>query len=339
MSYLKKSLLIGVILFFSASLPASPDDASFYKEVNLITGYSHNDKLIGKDGRSLKNSLGFEYYRKFSNDRGDYLTADLQMRFSYDSLENSNNAFAVEIHNAWLEYKLGLGKALRFGHFAPSFGLEPVVDTHGTLFQTLALKNIGFKKDWGLGYRGFWGLFDYELSAQAGSGMTIAGKDDNFLLTTRISRGRGDNLQYGLSFLYGQTLQPRETKTIPQADFTSEKTILKKRIGLDAQYLSGPYTFKGEVAYGQNDDNEVLGLLLETDYTLPKLEALEFQLQTQLMSRDLESSQKQDLMLALGAAYKFSPTVTMRLGYFHDIYVQGKDKDRQVVLQLYYYGS
>ncbi len=336
---LKKSLFIGFILLFVGSLPASSEEASFYKEVNLISGYSDNDGWVGRDGRSLKNSLGFEYYQKFSKDTGDYLTANLQLRFSYDSLENSNDAFALEVHNAWLEYKLGLGKALRFGHFAPSFGLEPVLDTHGTLFQTLASKNIGFKKDWGVSYRGFWSLFDYEVSAQIGSGMSIEGKDDNFLLTSRISRDKNDSWQYGLSFLFGQTLQPRELKTIPRADLLSEKTILKKRVGLDAQYFSGPYIFKGEIAYGQDDDNEVLGLLFESDYLPSGLEALELKFQTQFMSKDLESSRNQDLLIALGVSYKLNSKVTLRAGYFHDIYARGKDKDRQVLLQFYYFGS
>ena len=133
-------------------LLADTVSAGITPEVNLMGGYSDQESWIGKKGMSLKNSIGFEYFRIFSNDYGDFLTADLQVRLSYDSIESSDDAWAIEIHNAWLDYKLSLGKIFRVGHFDPAFGLEPLMDTHGTLMQSLAVKNIGFKKDWGVGY-------------------------------------------------------------------------------------------------------------------------------------------------------------------------------------------
>ena len=86
---------------------------NFYKEAIIIGGYSDRDQWVGKKDKGLKNSVGFEYYKKFSDEYGDFLTLDLQMRMAYDSTEDRSDAFGVEIHNAWLEYKLGLGQSLR----------------------------------------------------------------------------------------------------------------------------------------------------------------------------------------------------------------------------------
>jgi len=106
-------------------------------------------------------------------------------------------------------------ESIRAGHFDPAFGLEPVTDTHGTLLQTLAPKNIGFKKDWGIGYRGLLGKFDYQLAVQLGSGMGIRRKDGSYLLTGRISTPQTRDTQIGLSFLYGRTLVSGQSWTIP----------------------------------------------------------------------------------------------------------------------------
>ena len=96
-------VIIALVIIVTSS-SAFAGEALFYKEVNLMAGYSDRDKWIGRDS-SLVNSVGFEDYRKFSNQYGDYLTTDLQVRLSYDSLRNSQDAWAIEIHNAWLEYK------------------------------------------------------------------------------------------------------------------------------------------------------------------------------------------------------------------------------------------
>jgi len=310
---------------------------NFYKEAIIIGGYSDKDQWLGKKGKSLKNSIGFEYYRKFSNEYGDFLTLDLQMRMAYDSKEDSRDAFGVEIHNAWLEYKLGLGKSVRLGHFDPAFGLEPVLDTHGTLLQTLASKNIGFKKDWGVAYKGLLGDYDYELAAQLGSGMGIRRKDGSFLLTGRISTPQTRDTQFGLSFLYGQTLQSSQSWTIPAPELMSGKSIRKKRIGIDFQCPLGLFDFKAEVAAGDNDGRTVAGGLAELGYTVPEQQNLRLKMQTLYWSNDWEEKNARDLTLSPVIEYKINSATTLRLGYFHDIYARDGDEDRQILLQLYNY--
>ena len=102
---------------------------NFYKEAVIIGGYSDKDQWVGKKDMMLKNSIGFEYFRKFSDEYGDFLTLDIQMRIAYDSMENSSDTFGVEIHNAWLEYKLGLGTG--YGKFTGDTECFQAVQSRG----------------------------------------------------------------------------------------------------------------------------------------------------------------------------------------------------------------
>jgi hypothetical protein len=326
------------LTFIFISLPRGTIQAdNFYKEVIIIGGYSDQDQWIGKKGRNLKNSIGFEYYRKFSNDYGDFLTLDVQMRMAYDSKQDSQDAFGVEIHNAWIEYKLGLGQSIRLGHFDPAFGLEPVLDTHGTLLQTLAFKNIGFKKDWGIAYKGLLGDYDYEIASQIGSGMGIRRKDGSFLLTGRIGTPRTREFQYGISFLYGQTLQSSQSWTIPAPELVTDKSVRKKRIGIDLQWPLGLFDFKAEVAAGDNDGRTVAGGLAELGYTVPALQNLRIKMQTLYWSNDWEEKNARDLTFSPVIEYKINSSATIRLGYFHDVY-SSSDEDKLILLQFYYFG-
>ena len=337
MTVIQRSILIFSLIFIS--LPQGIVKANdLYKEAVIIGGHSDRDQWIGKKGKSLKNSIGFEYYRKFSNDYGDFLTLDVQMRMAYDSTEDSQDAFGAEVHNAWAEHKLGLGKSIRFGHFDPAFGLEPVLDTHGTLLQTLASKNIGFKKDWGIAYKGLLGDYDYEIAPQIGSGMGMRRKDGSFLLTSRIGTPQTSEFQYGLSFLYGRTLQSSQSWTIPVSDLVSGKSVRKKRVGIDMQRQLGLFDLKAEVAAGDNDGRTVAGSMVELGYTVPEQQNLKIKMQTLYWSEDWDEKKARDLTLAPVIEYKINPSATMRLGYFHDVY-SSSDEDRLILLQLYYFGS
>ena len=310
-----------------------------YGEAIGVVGYSDNGQWIGKSGHSLKNALGFEYFQNFSNDYGNFLTADLQARVSYDSSEDSRDAWVVEVHNAWLERPLGLGKFIRVGHFDPAFGLEPVLDTHGTLLQTLASKNIGFKKDWGVGYRGLLGDYDFEIASQLGSGMGIKRTDGSFLLSSRISTPDRAGTQYGVSFLYGKTLESMQARTIPAPRLVTDRAIQKRRIGFDMQRPVGPFGFKGEIAAGDDDGTMVAGALVQFDYTVPEAQSLVMKLQGIYWSNDWDKKDARDLTVAPVLEYKATSSLTARLGYFHDFKSSRGDEDRMVVLELYYFGK
>jgi hypothetical protein len=336
----KKCSIFLFCLFIVAILkvPLWANESLFYKEVNLIGGYSQADHWVG-NSNDLTNAIGFEDYRKFSNDYGDYLTTDLQVRLAYLSTGNSHDSWGIQVHNAWLLYKLNSVVKLRVGHFDPAFGLEPLLDTHGTILQTLMMENIGFKKDWGVGLEGAFPKFDYKLALQLGSGMGIRRKGDSFLLTTRVGSPASENFQYGISLLYGRVLQTEDMKTIPQDKLFSDKAILKKRVGLDTQYFFGPCLFKGEIAYGENDSKKVLGYLGEVDYTVPKYQNWEWELQFQSWINKLKESSSADSTLTIGTTYKLNQKVTLRAAFAHDFNMMDQKEDNKILLQLYYFGA
>lgn len=333
----KRVAILSLLINLSLTKAVLADQSFFYKELNLIGGYSDQEKWVGKSS-SLKNSVGWEYYRKFSNEYGDYLTCDLQLRLAYDSLESRDDAWGAEIHNAWAEYKLAPGLNLKFGHFDPAFGLEPILDTHGTLLQTMAMKNIGFKKDWGFSLRKAFVKFDYEIAAQLGSGMSIYRKDGNFLLSSRIGTPVDKSFQYGISLLYGELLKTSGMNTFPKNDLVFDNAISKKRVGLDSQYLFGPYLFKAEAAFGKDDVQEVLGALFEVDYTIPKHQNLQLEAQFSSWLNNLDQSGSDDSTLSLGISYRASSNITLRTNYVHDFNLVSGEEDKQFLIQFYYFG-
>jgi hypothetical protein len=336
-----KDLFFGLAVITAVIMSNSPALAAeslFYKELNLIGGYSSRDHWVGRNSEQV-NSVGFEDFRKFSSDYGDYLTTDLQVRVGYDSLQNAEDGWGIQVHNAWLLYKLNSETKLRLGHFDPAFGLEPQVDTHATILQTLAEEDIGFKKDWGVGLEGNLSEFDYKTALQLGSGMAIYRKDKSYLWTGRIGSPKSGNLQYGLSFLYGSILESMGMRTWPRDGLMSDKAVLKKRAGLDSQYLFGSYLLKGEIAYGQNGRNDVLGYLGEIDYTLPKYQNIEFQLQYRSWINDLSNSSSDDSALEAGLSCKLSQKTTLRAVFSHDLDRSAEKKENKFLVQIYFLGA
>ena len=211
-----------------------------------------------------------------------------------------------EIHNAYANFRLSpLGHYFKIGHFDIPFGLEPLLDTHPTILQTQATKNVGFKRDWGLSLNGQGPSFDYELSATIGSGgaTKIWRKDGSYLLAGRVGSPT-DTLQYGLSLLYGEVLMALYD------DYLSDETVSRKRLGLDLQYEYESFLLKGELACGQDEDRDVLG-----------------------------ESKSDDTILTLGTSYKLNEAITFRFAWSHDFNLMWGREDDVFTMQVYYYSE
>ncbi len=63
----KLLITLALIALFPISWAFADSEGFFYKEANLIAGYSSRDGWIDKNGM-MNSSAGFELYRKFSGD-------------------------------------------------------------------------------------------------------------------------------------------------------------------------------------------------------------------------------------------------------------------------------
>ncbi len=356
-------------------------ESVLYLEGNGIGGYSQSLSgggdgdggiLLQKD-TSLRNSLGLEYLGKLSNDYGDFLTANVQLRLGYglpgpavvDELHNFQPIF--EVHGAWVDWKLGWGKYLRVGRFAPSFGLESVYDSHATIFQTMAHDYLGFKKDWGVGYRTMLGPFDLSMAGQLGSGMGVAWEDNNFLFSSRMATPPGTDFQYGISLMLGRTLTSHQMSIIPYPEY-GEEAIFRRQAGFDWSYRYGPWLTLGELVTGKVDDDWGGGGLVQVEYTVPSLQALSFGVQGRLWSEgwqtpfpeavdgvdeaeagagngdgatDLENNHGSRITSSLGlqAAWSFNESLLARVAASQDFTIKpGELDDTKIFLQLYWLG-
>lgn len=336
----------------------------FKKEV--IIGGSRSDERSEITGR---NSIGFDLLKKFSNKKGDWGCMLLQMRLvRYDHqyvFMNNNKVlldhvdemhdWELEFHDAYFRYSGRFKGKLNFriGHFDVPYGLEQNVDTHSTLIQLITVRNIGFKKDWGLSIGGLLPNIDYELAFTRGSGHEYLDRGENYLLSGRIGTPADENFCIGFSGLYGEPIdamgimrgkkigvtdKPNTwfgSATIPEDDI-----IRRWRVGLDSICLYGPFTFKGELSYGEDENQEALNAVLEIDHLFPGMdERLEEVVQIQSAYQDINTSGgNNDTLLKLGLNYKISNEVTLQFTYRHDFQRLKNTKDEDLIaIQLYCY--
>lgn len=331
------SLFIFFTAFFINDI-AFGSDSLFYKELNLIGGHSRKNGWVGH-AQELSNSAGFEHYGKFSSDYGDFLTTDLQVRGAYDPNEPFSDAVSCEIHNAWAEYRINSAAKLKAGHFEPAFGLEQIIDAHSTIIQLLTMNNIGYTKDWGVELRGSLPEFDYWAAIQLGSGMSIRRLDSSYLFSARVGTPAGRDFQYGVSVLCGNVLDTEGMSTFPMNHLLSNEAIQKERIGFDCLYNWNSFVLKAEADFGVNDNNNVIGYLVEADYIPPEGQNWEFEAQFQSFVNDLGSSRTDDSTLSIGLSYKLSQTVTLRAALQHDLNQYRQERDTEFLVQFYYYGK
>lgn len=322
-----KALLMVLSLLSLSSL-----NADFYREINLLGGYSSREHFIDNSS-TLKNSLGFEYFRKLTQQQGDYLTIDIQMRLLYD--QEDKDHYSMQIHNLWAEYKPGLGRKLRIGHFQPVFGLENQTDSHGTILQTSAMMNIGLKHDWGIAYSRIAGRYDIAIAAQSGLGMGFPEWDNNFLFTGRIGRDYSDDLTAGISLMAGEVAVTDRMQLIPAPHVL--RSIKKSRLGIDIQYSWSAFHYAGEAAYGKNDAEQVLFIFNQIDYKPFGLEGWEFNLQNHYSMLNAADWGKFNTLLGAGVSYAVSETVKLKSAALITL-DQGEILDKQIFLQLYYFG-
>lgn len=307
------------------------DAALIYGEFYFLQTFSS-----GEDNFDSKDSIGFEVYKKFSGEYGDWGEGDLQFRMQYSPLKTMivtplHSDFPSigqpVIHNAFFIFKGNQGKNnIKIGHFDVPFGLEPELDTHPTLLQTLHQHNFGYVKDWGISMGGQLDKIDYEIALTTGSGNDFILGRDNYLVSGRIANPTYNQFRWGISGAVGNTLREGESVSL-------------WRGGFDVQYYYAQWTFKGEVYGGETGGHPSYGALGEIDYTFPG-QKLELELQFQDSTENIDLSDSHNTALILGLTYKLSQSWSFRTAYSHYFNEPSMDVSRdQVGIQFYYYGK
>jgi len=316
---------------------ACAGDGVFYKEAQVVGAYSSRDEWTGEVG-GQGNSVGFEDYRRYSGSGGDFLTTDVQVRLALYA-SRATDVWGIEVHNAYAAYKVAFGHRLRLGHFDVPFGLEPVVDTHGTLLQTLAMSSTGFKQDWGVGLAGGLGALDYQVAAQIGSGMALRRKDGSFVAAGRVGASAGGNAGAGVSLLCGRVLESMGMETIPANRLTSNDAIEKRLAALDGNYLYGPVLLEGEMIYGESGGRPVFGYLAQADCTVQSDQNWHIEAQFQSWTDDLGRDDCGRLSGAACVSYRLSGNSLVRAALMRDFEIGGSAGVTTGALQFYYYGD
>jgi hypothetical protein len=168
-----------------------------------------------------------------------------------------------------------------------------------------------------------------------------------YLVTGRIGTPTYWNLQYGISFLYG------DLADIRGAQIFSPISISRWRVGLDGFYRYGTYLVAGAQAiYGQDGfagDNQfvgitggetadVLGFRAWADWVVPQHLDLRLGGQFESLIRDLGTADTDDTAVIFEVGYSLTTGISAMLDYRLELSRSMiGDEDHAIFLTLIYY--
>ena len=345
----------------------------FRKEIVAGGRYLRSEGQFSGANRMNANSIGFDLMKRFTSETGDWATVYLQLRMAYRWNQwqpapwtEGEDDWELEWHEATLRLTRWFRGRMNFklGHFDVPFGLEPVVDTHGSLFQLQSMRNVGFKKDWGLSLYGQLPSFDYEASLTTGSGMELTRESGSYLTSARVGTPETGNFLIGLSGLYGNVKEPagqlgeempgkRGAVPAPGTSIRTGETLVAEvvpdqakvmtrwRVGLDVRYLHGPLTLKSEFASGEDGGRDIRNAFVELDFILVPYR---MDLITQVhftredaATRSTGSSLTRRTLGVLGLTYRATSATTLSVAVERDLHSKGGPEEDSIAVQLYIY--
>lgn len=327
--------------FFSSI--ANSDNYIGYKEIYLSGLYSHDLHKVG--GR---NSLGFLLYGTFPGHEGQLGDLNIQGRATYYSNQFAHgelmpneytrhiNQLKLELHNAYLRVRAFPPMMnARAGHFYVPFGLQPWIDTHGTLLQGPAMEFIGMDRDWGVSLDGQNEHVEYQAGLTRGSGMEYFKRRGNFALAGKVSTPRiGEHLNewIGLSYLIGRIFDPMAVLRLRHMN-VRDNIVPRWRVGLDGQKVLGPMRFRFEISGGKDAGRaKLMGEFFELQYVLDKKSAWYSYVQMENLTQDWRRS---DTTVRLGLTHILSANYNLQFVVSKDMNVMWGRRDTWVGLLLY----
>ena len=149
--------------------------------------------------------------------------------------------------------------------------------------------------------------FDYEISLSRGSGNEWLSRGDPFAVAARVGSPAERNVVVGLSGFHGEVLARR-----PRA-----ATVRRTRLGLDAQWLVGPFTLLGETSVGRNNRSDVVNSLAEVNWRSTSDEWLVYVQERLFLQRFSRGWSRADATV-VGVRYVPNNHVSLSAQYTHD---------------------
>lgn len=322
----KRALAACAIVFFLAA-PSFADSYLLYKEAQFVIGsqlklpqtiyFSQTQEDVMQ-----KPSIGMDYLYRFSDDSGDKAIVALQGRLAWNELDNKRK-IEPQLYNAYIKFKNPFAD-LWLGHARTAYGMSSYFDSHALLLPALGMYDIGFDRDWGVGFLRDLSWGDIAISYTMGSGMPFYGAS-NHLSSGRVSYGvlNSDNYNVGISKVNGTLVQTMGYDVMPEMLYDIDLT------GVDAAFLYENYELRAENSAGTRMNEPYYSSLIRGSIKLLEEENLRFELQqVAYMQADIANH-----IGSAGISYLFDQDIAFRLMYQYDELMD----DIKVVAQVYYY--
>ena len=277
---------------FAGLEPSAPAQKAEERQDGVLKREVFSQLSYGSEEHQVysRQSVGFEFLRKFSTPTATTASLDVQVRFvrrdrpgevADDAEGMHREGWFLEYHNLYADFYNVAGPPgrvnLRAGRFYLPFGLNHSTDTHGTVLQLSNERNFGFERDW---HTGLWGTLgpwlNYDAYALLGSGYDVSLRGQSGLLGTRIGlseKARNEQgIEAGLSFLGGQRVSREAVERSPSvaARSGSDAVVDTHRVGADARWTrlvpTGSASLATEWSLGHDGPDDVATGLWQADY-------------------------------------------------------------------------
>lgn len=306
-----------ILALFFLSAIGFADSSLLYKEAQFIMGLSSlvsGPIFYSQSQQEMmqKPSLGFDFLHRFTNETGDKALIAFQGRLAWNA-QGNNPVVEPQIYNAYLKIKNPLG-GLWLGHSRPAYGLGSYFDSHALLLPILDMTDLGFDRDWGLGFLSDTDWGDFAISATTGSGMSLQ-IGNHSLVSGRVGFGvlNQNNFNFGLSKANG----------ILTGDINLDYT------GIDAAVLYNNYELRAENTSGTKANLPYHSFFLRGGAKFLDEDRLKLEVQQINYEQGTQSNQ----ISSIGLSNIYDENMTLRLMLQNE----SQSRDTKIIFQSYYY--
>jgi hypothetical protein len=311
-------------------IPSTATRRADHQSPDLIYRRQNNYFFQGATDLRYRSAFGSETngtYIAATRFTGDYVRANpttgdeqggarVQLLYETDNRGTATDRLrASEVYGYYRFRFPGVTANVRVGQFVLPFGLIAVYDTPLQPIQPLYEKSLGLRVDAGTMLEGEYGPYHYAGAITTGSGPNRRDINNGRLYTFRLERTvetKIGRIQIGGSLLTGKGPVTNFDTELPASGTSGAREFVRMtRFAGDGQYFLGPWTARGEIVFGANDENPVWGYFAEGDYrVLPNVELVAY-----IKRWDFPIKPQQTSSLGFGANFTVARGLIVRALY------------------------